>query len=97
MQELEQAGHGSVKVKNHKVGGDNDPEAFLTGKGWFEKTLLQGGSMAITLEVPDDTGDQEADASGSATASPALGVNKDVFLNTAGDEDLDLDDFSDDE
>jgi hypothetical protein len=46
---------------NNKAGGDDDPEAFMTGKQWFENKILQGSGMGLTLVMGDDDDDEEGE------------------------------------
>eukprot|EP00750_Incisomonas_marina_P017123 INCI19879.1.p1 GENE.INCI19879.1~~INCI19879.1.p1 ORF type:complete len:309 (-),score=94.53 INCI19879.1:61-987(-) len=105
--EAKNAQEGRVGLQSQKAGGESDPEAYMTGREWFEQKILQGNAMGSTLEGmgdepsdddgEDDASSQQAAEGGSNAEKPAaVDVNAAIFLNAPAD-DLDLDDFSDED
>ena len=93
----QRAKEGRVGLRSNKAGGENDPEAYMTGKQWFERKMLQSGGVVGTLGDSDDEDTGAPAAPADAGSKPAaVDVNAAIFLNAQTD-DLDLDDFSDED
>jgi hypothetical protein len=106
-----------TKARSMKAGGDNDPEATLTGRQWFEQKILRGEAFEAAAgaeeseegeEDDEDGGDGDGgeddgdggdgDGGGGGSRKPAaVDVNAAVFLNAPADDELDLDDFSEED